>query len=99
MEISKMILQKEHEKFADSTLFEGMTSISAVINSGKENNRKIERVLIDTAKRKSKHAEIGFLTAKSHQLGFSVEFVSAEEINAITKAADVQIKAVFDSFK
>ena len=76
--------RKEHEKFADSTVLEGMTSISAVINSGDDNNRKIERVLIDTAKRKAKHAEIGFLTAKSHELGFPVEFVASEEIDAIT---------------
>jgi 23S rRNA (guanosine2251-2'-O)-methyltransferase len=75
---------KEHEKFTDSTLLEGMTSISAVINSGDMNNRKIEKVLIDTAKRKNKHAEIGFLTAKSHELGFGVEFVSTDEIDAIT---------------
>ena len=76
--------RKEHEKFADSTIFEGMTSISAVINSGDENNRKIEKVLIDTAKRKSKQKEIGFLTAKSHEMGFAVEFVASAEIDAIT---------------
>ena len=84
MEMSKMILQKEHEKFADSTIFEGMTSISALLNSGDENDRKIEKLLIDASKRKSKHAEIGFLTAKSHEYGFPIEFRSTEEIDAIT---------------
>ena len=78
-----MIL-KEHQKFADSTVLEGMTSISSVINSGDDNDRKIERVLIDAARRKAKQKEIGFLTAKSHELGFPVAFVTAEEIDAIT---------------
>ncbi len=77
-------MQKEEQKFLASDILEGMTSISALLNSSTENDRTIERVLIDRDKRKSRAAQIGFLTAKSHELGFAVEFVSAEEISAHT---------------
>jgi 23S rRNA (guanosine2251-2'-O)-methyltransferase len=75
---------KEEQRFADSNILEGMTSISALLNSNGVNDRKIEKVLIDRAKRKSKAPQIGFLTAKSHELGFPVEFVDAEEIDRLT---------------
>ncbi len=74
---------KEEQRFVTSDILEGMTSISALLNSGKENDRKIEKVLIDRTKRKSKAPQIGFLTAKSHELGFPVEFVDAEEIDRL----------------
>ncbi len=78
------MLQKENEKFAPSTLFEGMTSISALLNSQCENDRKIEKIWIDNEKRRSKSAEIGFLVAKSHELGFIIEFVDRAQINAVS---------------
>ncbi len=78
------MIRKENEKFAASDLLEGMTSISAVLNSGEENDREIKEILIDSSKRKSKHAEIGFLTAKSHELGFTIRFVDGAEIDALT---------------
>lgn len=74
---------KEEEKFKDSAILEGMTSISALLNSDRENDRKIEKILIDSEKRKSKAAQIGFLVAKSHELHFPIEFTSKEEINAL----------------
>lgn len=76
------MIQKENEKFAPSNIFEGMTSISALLNSSEQNNRKLLSVWFDAAKRKSKSRELGFLVAKSHELGFSIEFRSAEEIDA-----------------
>ena len=77
-------MQKEKNKFAESNIFEGMTSISAVLNSPQSNNRTVEKVLIDAAKRKSKAAEIGYLLAKSKELGFSVEFTTSEAIDALS---------------
>ena len=74
---------KEETRFAASDILEGMTSISALLNADAVNDRKIEKVLIDRAKRKSKAAQIGYLTAKSHELGFGVEFVGAEEIDRL----------------
>ena len=75
---------KEEQRFVTSNILEGMTSTSALLNAGEGNDRKIEKVLIDRAKRKSKAAQIGFLTAKSHELGFPVEFVDAEEIDRLS---------------
>ena len=75
---------KEEKRFAASDILEGMTSISALLNSDEVNDRKIEKILIDRAKRKSKAAQIGFLTAKSHERGFPVEFVDAEEIDRLS---------------
>ena len=75
---------KEEQRFAASDILEGMTSISALLNAGSANDRKIEKVLIDRAKRKSKAAQIGYLTAKSHEIGFPVEFVEAEEIEKLS---------------
>ena len=75
---------KEEQRFAASDILEGMTSISALLNAGSANDRKIEKVLIDRAKRKSKAAQIGYLTAKSHEIGFTVEFVEAEEIEKLS---------------
>ena len=75
-------MKKEELKFSDSNLLEGMTSISALLNTAPSvNDRKILRVQIDETKRRSKAAEIGFLTAKSKDLGFSLEFVPSEEID------------------
>jgi 23S rRNA (guanosine2251-2'-O)-methyltransferase len=76
--------QKEEIKFSNSNILEGMTSISALLNSEAENDRRIERVLIDASKRRSKAAEIGFLVAKSHELGFAIEFVDADVIDQAT---------------
>ena len=75
---------KEEQRFAASDILEGMTSISALLNAGEINDRKIEKILIDRTKRKSKSAQIGFLTAKSHELGFPVEFVDTEEIDRLS---------------
>ncbi len=69
----------------NEVLLEGMTSVSALLNTEKEiNDRKILRVYVDATKRQSKRAEIGFLTAKSHELGFPVEFVAPEKIDGMT---------------
>ena len=76
------MLEKEFKKFADSAILEGMTSISAVINAGDENDRKIQTVWFDCSKKRSKSAELRFLLAKAKELGFAVEQVSAEQIDA-----------------
>jgi len=76
-------MRKEEEKFKDSTILEGMTSISALLAAGDNNDRRILRVLIDRTKRKSKSAQIGFLTAKSHERGFPIEFTDSEVIDSL----------------
>lgn len=77
---------KEAEKFADSSLMEGITSIRAVISGAESgvNDRKIEKVLFDRAKERSKMRELSYLREKSKTHGFSIEFTTAEEIDSLT---------------
>ena len=74
---------QETKKFAPSNIFEGMTSISAVLNHAESCGRKIEKVLIDVSKKSKKAPEISFLQAKSKELGFSLEWVEANTLNEI----------------
>ena len=75
---------KESLKFANDLVFEGMTSISAIINSPASNNRKILRILYDKSKEKSKYKELAFLRHKSEELGFGIKAVSSDEIDSFT---------------
>ena len=78
-------MKKEESVFLQSNLLEGMTSISALLNTPAEvNDRKIIKIQIDKSRRRSKAAEIGYLVAKSRELGFELEFVDAEAIDKIT---------------
>lgn len=78
-------MQKNQADFPSETLLEGMTSVSALLNTPDEvNDRRILRILIDRTKRRTKAAEIGYLTAKSHELGFPVCFTDPEEIDRMT---------------
>ena len=55
---------KEELRHQNSTIFEGMTSIRAVLDNlknGVENARTIEKILIDQEKIKTKSKEIGYL--------------------------------------
>ena len=77
---------KEAEKFVDSSIMEGMTSIRAVLQGSEAgvNDRKIEKILFDKAKEKSKIRELSYLRAKSYELGFTVEGVDAEKIDELS---------------
>ena len=77
-------VKKESEKFADSLIFEGMTSISAVINSPITNNRKIEKVFYDSSKEKSKKKELDFLRFKTKEMSFELVSVSSDVIDEKT---------------
>ena len=79
-------IKKEEEKFISSDRLEGMPSISALIKGieANTNPRRIIKILFDQEKCKSKKAELGFLRAKSKQLGFEIEMVSAEALQEIS---------------
>ena len=79
-------MQKEEIKFQDSTVFEGMTSIRAIIKANEEgiHNRKIVEILYDKAKAKKISKELGYLKAISGKMGYNLREVSAEELDAIT---------------
>ena len=71
----------------DANIFEGMTSISAIISSCERNmnpQRTIVRVLVDKTKTQSKARELAFLRKKSSRLGFEVVLVDGDEISAKT---------------
>lgn len=74
-------MKKEASRQADSVIFEGMTSISAVINGGK---RKIERVIIDSERANKKAHEIDFLKRKSAECGYSIQYFDADALEEMT---------------
>ncbi len=69
----------------DLNIFEGMTSISALINAIKsgKNDRKIHEILFDKSKIKSKRPELSFLKANSEILGYQLKICEAAEIDAM----------------
>lgn len=77
-------MKNETEKTEFYDLMEGMTSISAVLNSGPENNRTITKIWIDCKKRKTKASEIAFLKANAQRMGYLIEFVDVDKIDALT---------------
>ena len=79
-------MQKETIKFQSSTVFEGMTSIRAIlrgIDAG-VNERRIDKILYDTAKMSKIHKEVGYLKAVSEKYGFTVVESSADELEDLT---------------
>ena len=79
-------MKKEESRFADSTLFEGMTSIRAVISAMDSgiSDRRITKILVDRDKQKSRAKELGWLRHKAEEHGFTIETVSASDIDGIT---------------
>ena len=79
-------MQKEELKFADSTIFEGMTSIRAIIDSYRRgtNNRKIEKIYFDKNKLQKNAKEIRYLKAVSFEIGYTIEPVDSAFLDEIT---------------
>ena len=79
-------MQKETNKMTESDLMEGMSSISAVIKAieAGHTDRRILSVFIDSAKKSSKRREISFLSIKSKELGFTIEFCDEATISEFT---------------
>lgn len=79
-------MQKEELKFVDSTVFEGMTSIRAIlrgIDNG-VNDRRIEKILFDKEKIKKISKEVGYLKAVSSKYGFEIIETTSGELEKIT---------------
>ena len=72
---------KEALRQADSVIFEGMTSINAVLNA--DNGRRIVKVYFDKEKTSSKRRELSFLKHAADKHGFQLELISRDEIDAI----------------
>lgn len=72
-----------NNELQNACLFEGMVSISAVLNS-ELNARKILKVLFDESKVKSKKRQLDYLQAMAQKHSFSIEYISADELDKIT---------------
>jgi 23S rRNA (guanosine2251-2'-O)-methyltransferase len=79
-------MQKENIKFLDSVVFEGMTSIRAILKSidAGTNDRKIIKILYDKDRLSKIHKEIGYLRAISEEMGFEIIPSTKEELDSIT---------------
>ena len=78
-------MQKETIKFQDSSCFEGVTSIRAII-AGIEagvNDRKISKILYTDSKNDKKIKFINYLKAVSQKYNFSLELSTDEEIDEL----------------
>lgn len=77
---------KEEIRYTEGTVLEGMTSISALLSAREAgvNDRPIQEIYFDRAKKDKKARELGFLVAKCKALGIPLSLVSAEEIDALT---------------
>ena len=79
-------MQKEETKFVDSVIFEGMTSIRAIlrgIDAG-SNDRRIIKILFDISKIKKISKEVGYLRAVSKKYGYEVIESSSPELEELT---------------
>ena len=79
-------MQKESLKFIDSNVFEGMTSIRALIAGidSRVSDRRILKVLFDADKMPKISKEVGYLRAVSDKYGFELTKSNAEEMSEIT---------------
>lgn len=80
------MIKKESDKFLDSNILEGMTSIDALIKAKERgvNDRPIEKVLYSKEKENSKRREISYLKRKASSLAFDIEAASASVIDGMT---------------
>ncbi len=81
---------KEESRFTDSCVFEGMTSIRALLDNlkdGKENARKIKKILFDKEKEKSKSKELGYLKKMAELFEFEIEGTNSQVIETYTVGA------------
>jgi len=76
---------KEEIKFQNSTVLEGLTSISALLSAREAgiNDREITKILFDRAKKMKKARELTFLRAKCKELGIPLLETTAEELDGL----------------
>ncbi len=79
-------MQKEEIRFQDSTVFEGMTSIRAIlrgIDAG-VNDRRISKILFDVSKTRKISKEVGYLKAVSEKYGYEIIESTRGELEKLT---------------
>ena len=77
---------KEDVKFINSTVFEGMTSIRAIIRAWDDGiaKRQIKEIVYDVSRIAKIAKEIGYLKAVSDKYGYTVRESTTDEIDALT---------------
>ena len=78
-------MKKEVERQQNSALFEGMTSLRAVLYAMESgtSDRRVERVMLDSARAEKKAPEFSFVRAASEKFGFDVYEAESGEIDAL----------------
>lgn len=78
-------MEKEYNKFADSDLFEGMTSIRAVIKAFDcgISDRKIKEIYFDEERATARYKELNYLSKVADIYGFTLTGLPADEINSL----------------
>ena len=79
-------MKKEESRFADSVIFEGMTSIRACLAAYTSafNDRRILQIWYDRERSGAKAKELGYLRAMSAQYGFALTPVDQAFLDEIT---------------
>ncbi len=77
---------KEETKFIDSAVFEGMTSLRAVIYGLEHgiSDRKIKTIYLDSSKIAKNRKEIGYFKAVQDQFGYEIREVDEDFLNSLT---------------
>ncbi|MBR6917012.1 MAG: RNA methyltransferase [Clostridia bacterium] len=79
-------MRSEESRFEESLVFEGMTSIRAVINvmETRISDRRIEKVLIDKTRASAHQKEISYLESVAPKYSFEIEYCKSDAISDIT---------------
>lgn len=78
-------MEKEYDKFVESYIFEGMTSIRAVLKSidNGTSDRKIVEIMYDSERADARSKEINYLSKIADIYGFSIKKLTSPEINSL----------------
>ena len=78
-------MEKEYEKFNTSNIFEGMTSIRAVIKAFDSgiNDRKIDEIIYSSSKKQARAKELNYLSKVSSQYGFIMTEVDDDTLGSL----------------
>lgn len=79
-------MKKEESRFVQSNIFEGMVSIRAIINAYDNNisDRRINKIYVSEDKSKKRAKELSYIKARSYDIGYTVETISAESFEEMT---------------
>ncbi len=78
-------MEKEYDKFVESYIFEGMTSIRAVLKSidNGTSDRKIVEILYDEERYEARYKELNYLSKISDIYSFVMTKTTSAEINSL----------------